>query len=382
MSLEEVLALYCEQSGPPLLGLGKRPDIVFGVGKIKSSDDNWQSVLRKLSLNATLILVVPSITAGTSWEIEWVSINDNLRNSIFVMPPEELGGAAARWRDEWPQLQHWARFMGWSLPDYDPMGLLFTMTPEGEVLRSLRFGEWAESREWFTGLMGLTGPTSDWIWSGDIQRSVLTQLEQDEAKDRGIHLFDVHDEIMEKRRDQIRSNLSAIGSEEDKKHYAALEELDTVIESVGLYHGTRPGQRFSEWPPAAKERYQSPGVYTVWWGTKDLIWAGWAADLFQELSLCASGEVSQSDFCMSVFVQLVAPKLSPEIKHDLNSGLMDKTKMTRFFIHKHLSVHTHTTSNMDEAEQIARLVQDGVLSLGKPRLSGCLDWMQTASPFY
>jgi hypothetical protein len=80
-----------------------------------------------------------------------------------------------------------------------------------------------------------------------------------------------------------------------------MERLDTVIESTGLHHGTRPGQRLSEWPPTTQDRYRSPGVYTVWWGTKDLIWVGWSADLFQELSLCASGDVSRSDFCAKVF---------------------------------------------------------------------------------
>jgi hypothetical protein len=366
LSLEEALA-FTLSSGPwPLVGLGKQHTIALGAGKIRSADDTWQRELRKLSLNATLILVVPSITAGTSWEVEWVAINDNLRNSIFLMPPSADDNARRIWDSEWTAVQRWGRFMGLQFPDYDPKGLLFTVKPHGPTLKSISFGEWFARGPWWIGLMELTGPSADWI--GDIQRGVQVALEGREAKQRGIDLFQVHDEQMEEKRNSLRSRLKAIGTAADAKYFPVFEALDTIAESVGLSRGIRPGHRFSEWPPDDQSGFEKPGAYTVWWGTNDLIWAGATNNLTQEMRVCAAGDVSTSGFCQAVFTRLIEPNLTSEIKADLDAGLIQKNKMARFVIHKHLSAKLNVTRDIVEAKRLAHLINRGVLSAGKPRL--------------
>jgi hypothetical protein len=318
-------------------------------------------------LNADLVLAVPSATTGTSWEIEWVSTNDNLRNTVFLMPPVSLtGDTMEAWSEGWSELQRWARFMGLRFPAYDPVGLLFTMDPNGNVARAIDYQGWATSRRWLEVLIALSAPSSDWLW--DAQRNVLAQLEVREAEERGIDLFTLYDEIEEKRRASIRANLAAVGTPDDVRYFDALVYLDTVIESTGLHHGTRPGQRLSEWPPE-DNRYESPGAFTVWYGEKSLIWADSTRNLRDAIGLCASGDGDRSDFCAKVLNELVIPGLSEESRRDFDEGRLDKTKMTKFFVHKNLSVLTHVTANDADAERLATLVRAGALSLGKPRLA-------------
>ena len=331
-----------------------------------SSDDTWKRNLKKLSLNATLILVVPSITEGTSWELEWVAVNRNLRNSIFLMPPAFDARSEAAWRQEWLALQRWARFMGLMFPDYDSKGLFFTIDPQGPVLRSVSFAEWFIRRNWWVGLMQLTAPSSDWI--GDMQKGILSLLEQEDAESRGIDLLTLYSEIEKEKEDKIHSRLAVESEAANDKYYPILERLDTIIESTGWFHGTMPGQRFSDWPPDGEHDIRGPGVFTIWWGEKELIWAGRASDLYQEMSSFATGDTRATEFCNAVYTGLVLPSLDPATLKDLDAGLIDQNKMTRFFIHKNLSVLTERVPDVEDAGNIVRLIRAGVLSVGSPRL--------------
>lgn len=362
LSLEEILANYFD-SPWPLIGLGRLEQVQLGAGKIRCLDESWRTDLRKLSLNATLILVVPSVTEGTSWEIEWVAVNDNLRNSVFLMPPALSD--EEHWDTEWVAVQRWARFMKLAFPDYNRDGLLFTMDPSGPVLRSVRFGRWVGARGGSTSLMALTGVSTDWM--GDAKRSVLAALEVQEAREQGVDLADFWAAKEREKREAIRARVDEIGIEGDHKFLPMLERLDTIDYTPGPLRGRHPGRQFWE---CEGLRDSMPGVYTVWWEENDLIWADSTINLGKTLNEHASGITRGSPFCSAVFENLVLPSLGQDVMRDFNDGLIDRDKMTRYHIHKYLSVLYEQTENLDNAKRIAFLIQRGVLGTGAPRLTG------------
>jgi len=361
MSLEELLAFRLRRPWP-LIGLGRCDRPLLGVGKIRSTDDTWKRELKKLSLNATLILVVPSATEGTSWEIEWVAINNNLRSSIFLMPPNYSDDVD--WRADWAAVQRWARFMGLAFPDYDDEGLLFTMDPAGPVLRTLNVAQWlSDDNSWVT-LMHLTRGSSDSI--ADAKRNMLAFLETREAESQQIDLFELWRHKEQAIRKSIREKVSKVGAASDVRWLPVLERLDIINNAIGPMRGRYPGIRFSEWDE--QERHAGTGVYTVWWGEDDLVWADWSTNLGETLTEHARGRIADNAFCETVFSTEVVPSLTPDVARDLHDGLIDADKMNRYHIHKHFSVLFQVTNDVQDAKRLALLVNKGVLSAGRPRL--------------
>lgn len=76
----------------PLVALG-RPGEQFGAGRWKTSDADWQDVVRRLFDVATLIFVVPSRHPATAWELAQLIACDGWRDKTVVLVPSD--GSAA-----------------------------------------------------------------------------------------------------------------------------------------------------------------------------------------------------------------------------------------------------------------------------------------------
>jgi tetratricopeptide (TPR) repeat protein len=129
IDLEELLACRLDRS--PLIALGNPDFERFGPGRVRTTDDNWRDVLRGLAFTAQILLVLPAMTRGTCWEIEWVLTSKLLHKSCIVMPPSS-GAARDWWQANWTELKRWAAPLGVSMPDYDERGLIFRLGSEGQ----------------------------------------------------------------------------------------------------------------------------------------------------------------------------------------------------------------------------------------------------------
>jgi hypothetical protein len=70
----------------PLIALGKENELI-GTGKIATTDENWKKVFYRLASTASLVFVVPSLHAGTKFEIEWLIENKKLSKTLFFCMP-------------------------------------------------------------------------------------------------------------------------------------------------------------------------------------------------------------------------------------------------------------------------------------------------------
>ncbi len=95
----------------------------------------WKSDFELLARHAHLIFVVPGLSAGVRWELEWLGREVMVQKCVFIMPPSQ--------HDVWHEVQEACRTMGWKLPEPDRNGCLFRIGPDGTCygvcsFRSLR----------------------------------------------------------------------------------------------------------------------------------------------------------------------------------------------------------------------------------------------------
>jgi hypothetical protein len=212
--------------------------------------------------------------------------------------------------------------------------------------------------------MHLTRGSSDSI--ADAKRNMLAFLETREAESQQIDLFELWRHKEQAIRKSIREKVSKVGAASDVRWLPVLERLDIINNAIGPMRGRYPGIRFSEWDE--QERHAGTGVYTVWWGEDDLVWADWSTNLGETLTEHARGRIADNAFCETVFSTEVVPSLTPDVARDLHDGLIDADKMNRYHIHKHFSVLFQVTNDVQDAKRLALLVNKGVLSAGRPRL--------------
>jgi hypothetical protein len=112
-------------AGIPLVGLG-RPGEAIGAGRYMTDDVDWQSVFEPLASAASGIIVVPSLTSGTRWEIEWIVQNKMLNKTLFIYPQHVGKRDAKLLADEY-------RNLGLQFPD-DGSGCILKMGTTGEVI--------------------------------------------------------------------------------------------------------------------------------------------------------------------------------------------------------------------------------------------------------
>lgn len=131
----------------------------LGAGRI-TLDEKWRDDIERLSVAATLIVLVPSANDGTLWEMRMLRRRNLLDRTVFVMPEtlaspstvvverrllgESFDGADG-YRLEahhvdlaraWQEARAAASLMGMELPPYDPRGMLFTLGPDGHPVSS------------------------------------------------------------------------------------------------------------------------------------------------------------------------------------------------------------------------------------------------------
>jgi len=98
----------------PLIGLGEPGDqVIWGIGRIREAGSlapataseqqlaPWQISIEKLARAARVILVIPAISDGTKWELDYLVRNGFLNKCVFIMPPSRKGDVemAANWRN-------------------------------------------------------------------------------------------------------------------------------------------------------------------------------------------------------------------------------------------------------------------------------------------
>jgi len=108
----------------PLIGLGK-PGEATGAGRIETSEEVWQREIKKLAFAAESILVIPSISEGTRWEIEFLKESHLLSKCIFVMPPQRIDITKSS-ESAIGKLPIW-------VPSYNEKGMLYTVDSKGGV---------------------------------------------------------------------------------------------------------------------------------------------------------------------------------------------------------------------------------------------------------
>ncbi|MBN6774207.1 hypothetical protein JRG42_12530 [Pseudomonas granadensis] len=85
VDLESLIASACRPWGL-LIGLGRKGDAV-GAGKLCCSDRDWEEMFFRLSEKAESIIVVPGVSKGSFFEIEWIMSHGFLAKTTFLMPP-------------------------------------------------------------------------------------------------------------------------------------------------------------------------------------------------------------------------------------------------------------------------------------------------------
>jgi hypothetical protein len=97
------VAMALKQWGPTL-GIGgvRGP----GMTLYTSSDMGWQQDFVRLAEGAAGIFVLPSVTPGSAWELDWLCVN-TLDKTVFLFPPQYAVS-----RDAWdPFWDHYVEFI-------------------------------------------------------------------------------------------------------------------------------------------------------------------------------------------------------------------------------------------------------------------------------
>ena len=154
----------------PVVALGK-PGETFGIGRILVDDDSWQSAASELMRDSFLIICVPSSRPGSKWELDQIIRTDYRTKTVFIMPPESLGG----WKqleEDWDLLRQQEVANGIAIPKYRRTGLLFSIDTNGQcVTEDLHFFPEGSLQQAITRLnspVGTPKPTTwktvrDWI---------------------------------------------------------------------------------------------------------------------------------------------------------------------------------------------------------------------------
>jgi hypothetical protein len=131
IDFESRLAAAIESLGP-LVALG-HPGEQFGAGRILSPDDGWKQDFESLARRAKAILIIPSNTPGTVWEIDWLVQGGLISKCIFVMPPLPTEHLLSQMPEMWAEASRVLSEKGIAVPAYSPNGALFRVGKNGAV---------------------------------------------------------------------------------------------------------------------------------------------------------------------------------------------------------------------------------------------------------
>jgi hypothetical protein len=109
----------------PLVGLG-RPLEHVGAGRLQVGDHEWRDVIRLLSDNADLIILLPSTQPGTAWEVERILDTGLVSRTVIVDPPNPPKDKNNVWKqsEEWAHVRQAFAKRGYDMPEDSPVGQL------------------------------------------------------------------------------------------------------------------------------------------------------------------------------------------------------------------------------------------------------------------
>ncbi len=335
LDLEEVLACRFDES--PLIALGNPELERFGPGRSTTTDDNWRAVLRALAMEAQIIIVIPTHTQGTSWEIEWVTTNKFLHKTCFLMPP--LGpGDEVWWADNWRELKNWAIRFGFNLPDYTPNGSVFRLTSEGqldEIDFSVIYGDDDLKLPLMYRLLFRTNLS--WDFAYGIQQS----LKADRA--RGAI------EAWSAATDHSNEALGGLPPQ-DQTMLAALEASNRLEMSNWFYDAPQvPGE---------------PGVLMYFENPFRMMWAE-AVDNLNE-TLCHHSEGAVSGFTRTLFHLKVLNRLTPQQVDQLTRKTLTIESIMSFQVKQILSYRFVVVKDPASRQRIAEAIVKGASKHGVP----------------
>lgn len=342
LDLEDVLACRFDES--PLIALGNPELESFGPGRSTTTDENWRAVLRALGMEAQIIIVIPTHTQGTSWEIEWVTTNKFLHKTCFLMPPPGPGDDAW-WADNWRELKNWAVRFGLNLPAYTPDGTVFRLTSEGQLDQidfSVIYGDGDLKMPLMYQL--LFRPNLSWDFAYGVQQS----MEADRA--RGA--------IEARPAAAQHSNEAFEGLPlEDQKMLAALEASDRL--------------EMSNWFYDAPQVPREPGVLMYFETPFRMMWTEAVDNLNETLSHHSDGAVS--DFTRMLFHLEVLNQLTPSQVDQLTTEALTIESIISFRVKQMVSYRYVVVKDSDSRNRIVDAIVRGASKHGVPRFTRALD---------
>ncbi len=102
---------------------------IIGFGKTYIKNKNWKKEIAKIVTLSSLIVTIPIIVhedSGTLWEIQYLSENELLYKTIFIMPPQQ--GSSIKLMDTWNTSKSIIeKKTGITIPGYTPLGAIFNI---------------------------------------------------------------------------------------------------------------------------------------------------------------------------------------------------------------------------------------------------------------
>jgi tetratricopeptide (TPR) repeat protein len=342
LDLEELLACRFDESA--LIALGNPELERFGPGRWPTTDESWREVLRALGMEAQVIIVIPTYTQGTSWEIEWVTANKFLHKTCFLMPPPGPGDDAW-WADNWRELRNWAVRLGLDLPAYTPEGSIFRLTSEGlldQIDFSVIYGDGDLKMPLLNQL--LFRSNISWDFAYGIQQSIEAN-----RSDGTIEALPVA-------ADYSKEALEAL-SPEERQILATLEASDRLEMSNWFYDAPQiPGE---------------PGVLMYFETPFRMMWAEAVDNLNETLSHHSDGAVSV--FTRSLFQLKVLNHLTRAQVDQLTTKALTIESIMSFKVKQMVSYRFVVVKDSDSRMRIADAVVRGASRHGVPEFARVLD---------
>jgi len=126
--LERELARL-QDVGLAVVALGLN-DQSLHLGNVPVDKGNWKHVIRRMVDAAAIIVVMPSDTRGTAWELDRIVLSGALVKTVFVMAP--TSGTDGRVGTQWNAAASRIAF-NVKLPPYDQGGCLLVFNNNGTV---------------------------------------------------------------------------------------------------------------------------------------------------------------------------------------------------------------------------------------------------------
>ncbi len=342
LDLEEVLACRFDESA--LIALGNPELERFGPGRSTTTDENWRAVLRAVGMEAQIIIVIPTHTQGTSWEIEWVTTNKFLHKTCFLMPPPGPGDEAW-WANNWRELKNWAVRLGLNLPAYTPDGSVFRLTSEGQLDQidfSVIYGDGDLKMPLMCQLLFRLNPSWDFLYG--IQQG----LEADRSRAT----------IEARPATAGHSNDAFAGlPPDDQKVLVALDASDRFEMSNWFYDAPQvPGE---------------PGVLMYFDNPFRMVWAEAVDNLNETLSHHSEG--ATSDFTRMLFHLNVLNDLTTAQVDQLMTAALTIESIMSFWVKQMVSYRFVVVKDSDSRQRIAEAIAMGASTHGVPKFAQVLD---------